>query len=182
MIVAFNQLKSALRDGMGGGAGRGSAVGANGQQDFSATNSRAFSLFQLWHRKRDTGGESWATWQSMKFQPSLFLLVLVLALVIPSRAGVRIATFNASMNRSTEGRLLTELTSGTSSQIRRVAEVIQIVRPDILLINEFDYDADESGAEAVSRQLPLGGPARQGGDRVSASIHCAVEYWSGIGF
>lgn len=75
------------------------------------------------------------------------LLAVLLVFQCPSHGGIRVATFNASMNRSSEGRLLTELEAGTSSQMRRIAELIQIVRPDILLINEFDYDEEELGIQ-----------------------------------
>jgi len=53
---------------------------------------------------------------------------------------LRIATYNASMNRANAGDLMADLASGTDSQIQAVAEIIQRVNPDILLINEFDYD------------------------------------------
>jgi hypothetical protein len=58
----------------------------------------------------------------------------------PSRV-VRIATFNASLNRGTEGELRRELATPDSEQARKVAEIIQRVRPDILLLQEFDFDA-----------------------------------------
>lgn len=53
---------------------------------------------------------------------------------------IRIATFNASLNRFNAGDLKTELSNANSTQIQQVAEVIQRVNPDILLINEFDVD------------------------------------------
>jgi hypothetical protein len=55
---------------------------------------------------------------------------------------VRIATFNASLYRSTEGGLIEELSTPDATQPQLVAETIQRQRPDILLVNEFDYDAD----------------------------------------
>ncbi|MCS7033282.1 MAG: endonuclease/exonuclease/phosphatase family protein [Phycisphaerae bacterium] len=61
---------------------------------------------------------------------------------------VRFATFNASMNREAPGRLLADLERGDDPQIRAVAEIIQRVRPDVLLINEFDYDASGRAIEA----------------------------------
>jgi hypothetical protein len=63
-----------------------------------------------------------------------------------SAAGeVRLATFNASLNRSAAGLLVTHLSNpGVDDvfrrQARNVAEVIQRERPDVLLINEFDFD------------------------------------------
>jgi endonuclease/exonuclease/phosphatase family metal-dependent hydrolase len=62
----------------------------------------------------------------------------------PERAAVpvtRIATYNASLNRRTEAELRRELATPDSAQPRTVAEIIQRVRPDILLLQEFDYDA-----------------------------------------
>ncbi len=54
---------------------------------------------------------------------------------------VRFATFNASLNRATAGALVTDLSTPSNVQASNVAEVIQRVRPDVLLVNEFDYDA-----------------------------------------
>lgn len=53
---------------------------------------------------------------------------------------VRFATFNASLNRSTEGQLAADLSTGVNQQARNVAETIQRAAPDVVLINEFDYD------------------------------------------
>ena len=58
---------------------------------------------------------------------------------------IRIASFNIYMNRNVEGDLKTELKEGTSSQASRVAEIIQVVNPDIVLLNEFDYDSEGEG-------------------------------------
>lgn len=53
---------------------------------------------------------------------------------------VRFATFNASMNRSNEGDLGAELAVPGSAQPDTIATIIQKARPDVLLLNEFDYD------------------------------------------
>ncbi len=53
---------------------------------------------------------------------------------------VRFATFNASLNRFNAGDLAAELAAPGSAQPDTVAEIIQRVRPDVLLINEFDFD------------------------------------------
>jgi hypothetical protein len=55
---------------------------------------------------------------------------------------VRFATFNASLNRGAEGALRADLSTPDNAQAGAVAEVIQRVRPDVLLINEFDYDPE----------------------------------------
>lgn len=58
------------------------------------------------------------------------------------RADARFATFNASLNRGSAGQLITHLSTPDNLQAKNVAETIQRVRPDVVLINEFDYDAD----------------------------------------
>ncbi|AMV22091.1 endonuclease/exonuclease/phosphatase family protein [Planctomyces sp. SH-PL14] len=62
---------------------------------------------------------------------------------------VRFATFNVSMFRSEEGELIRGLQGGKDEGARRVAEIVQTVRPDVLLLNEFDYDAEEKGAHLL---------------------------------
>ena len=54
----------------------------------------------------------------------------------------RFATFNVSLNRAVEGELVADLSTPDDVQAQAVAEVIQRVRPDVLLINEFDFDAE----------------------------------------
>lgn len=56
---------------------------------------------------------------------------------------VRFATFNCSLNREVAGGLIADLRSTDHPQALKVAEIIQRVRPDVLLLNEFDYDADQ---------------------------------------
>lgn len=64
----------------------------------------------------------------------------------PPDHDVRFATFNASLNRSTEGDLVRDLSTPDNDQARNVAETIQRTAPDVVLINEFDY---VEGGEAV---------------------------------
>jgi hypothetical protein len=54
---------------------------------------------------------------------------------------VRFATFNASLNRNSEGQLIEDLSTPDNAQAQAVAEIIQRTRPDVVLINEFDFDA-----------------------------------------
>ncbi|WP_197321246.1 endonuclease/exonuclease/phosphatase family protein [Saccharomonospora sp. NB11] len=64
------------------------------------------------------------------------------------RHPVRFATFNASLNRAAEGELLADLSTGDDEQARAVAEVIQRSRPDVLLLNEFDYVGGGAAVDA----------------------------------
>ncbi len=77
---------------------------------------------------------------------------LVAALSFPSAAAaknttVRFATFNASLNRNFQGQLVSDLSTPNNAQAATVAEIIQRIRPDVLLINEFDFVADGVAAE-----------------------------------
>jgi len=60
---------------------------------------------------------------------------------------VRVATFNASLNRFNQGDLITDLQNPDSAQPRAVAEIIQHTNPDVILINEFDFDQNGVAAE-----------------------------------
>ncbi len=59
---------------------------------------------------------------------------------------IRFATFNASLNRNNAGDLISDLSVPGNLQAAAVAEIIQRVRPDVLLINEFDFDAGGDAA------------------------------------
>ncbi len=54
---------------------------------------------------------------------------------------IRVAQFNASLNRFSEGQIVTDLSTPDNAQAKTVAEIIQRVNPDVLLINEFDFFA-----------------------------------------
>jgi PKD repeat protein/endonuclease/exonuclease/phosphatase family metal-dependent hydrolase len=91
---------------------------------------------------------------------------------LPAKQGdLRIATFNAFMNRASAGELISDTASGTDTQIRRVAEIIQRVNPDVLLLNEFDYDAGGVAVDNfISNYLEVG----QGGASPIAFPHVFV--------
>ncbi len=59
----------------------------------------------------------------------------------------RFATFNASLNRSSEGQLVTDLSTPDNEQAQTIAEIVQRSNPDVLLINEFDYDEAHQAAD-----------------------------------
>jgi 3-phytase/alkaline phosphatase D len=79
---------------------------------------------------------------------ALMAALMVVSVVVPAQAkggnqerDVRFATFNASLNRSNLGELIEDLSTPADEQAQAVAEIIQRTRPDVLLINEFDYDS-----------------------------------------
>jgi len=66
---------------------------------------------------------------------------------------VRFATFNASLNRSNEGELIQDLSVPGNDQADAVAEIIQRTEPDVLLINEFDFDDKGPGGTSLAAKL-----------------------------
>lgn len=74
-------------------------------------------------------------------------LGLIIGLIPMAASGakpepVRFATFNASLNRGTAGGLADDLATADNAQAKVIAEIIQRTRPDVVLINEFDFDPE----------------------------------------
>lgn len=65
---------------------------------------------------------------------------------------VRVATYNASLYRQSAGALASDLAGGADAQAKRVAEVLQRVRPDVVLLNEFDWDEDGEAARIFQEE------------------------------
>jgi len=63
---------------------------------------------------------------------------------------VRFATYNTSLYSDDEGGLIARLDAG-DDKARKIAAVIQHQRPDVLLLNEFDYDDGHVAAEMFQR-------------------------------
>jgi len=59
---------------------------------------------------------------------------------------IRFASYNASLNRSSEGQLIADLSMPDHVQAQAIAETIQRTNPDVVLINEFDYDPNGTAA------------------------------------
>lgn len=60
----------------------------------------------------------------------------------------KVATYNISHYRATAGALITDLATVNATQSQNIARVIQRNNADVLLLNEFDYDAK---GEALKR-------------------------------
>ena len=110
-----------------------------------------------------------------------FVAYLILLLVLPqllpmttsshAQEKVRVATFNVAMNRRTEGRLIEDLQRLQNPQAKKVAEIIQRVRPDVLLLNEFDYDAEGKAAKLLQENFLA---VSQGGQKPLKYAHSFV--------
>lgn len=59
---------------------------------------------------------------------------------------LRVATYNTSLYDETDGGLIRRLEAGDPAA-RSIAAVLQRVRPDVVLLNEFDYDAAGRAAD-----------------------------------
>ena len=75
---------------------------------------------------------------------------------------LRIATFNIAMGFAQAGEMTAVLESGEHARLLKVAEILQRVRPDIVLLNEFDFDPGTDAAGLLNRNYlstGLGGQA-----------------------
>ncbi|QDT13572.1 endonuclease/exonuclease/phosphatase family protein [Planctomycetes bacterium K23_9] len=77
-----------------------------------------------------------------------------------SPSTIRIATYNASLYGKKSGQILERLRDGRDQQAEKVARVVQTIRPDVLLINEIDYDADGATAKTLA-ELYFAKPQRK---------------------
>ena len=81
---------------------------------------------------------------------------------MPDPAPLRVASYNVSLYDEDAGGLIQRLELG-NAHARRIAAVLQKVRPDIVLLNEFDYDPDARAADLFQRRY-LEQPQPGGGD------------------
>lgn len=120
----------------------------------------------------------------------LFILAFSTSSTVWSNTGMslRVATFNVSMTgdnytvpggTTTGDELFEQLAAGSHRQIQTIAETIQRVRPDILLLNEFDFSADPArGVDAFRRHFLL--HSRQGADAIDYPYYYVGPVNTGI--
>ncbi|MNM57419.1 hypothetical protein D3C81_686180 [compost metagenome] len=88
----------------------------------------------------------------------------------PSTAQLRLATYNTSLYSDEDGGLIREL-QGDSAHARKIAAVLQQTRPDLVLLNEFDFDDAHRAADLFQqRYLEV---AQTGGGE---PLHYAYRY------
>ena len=95
-----------------------------------------------------------------------------------SAGSVRVASFNVALNRNQEGQLLEELKTSSPAKVRKVAEIIQRVRPDVLLINEIDFDGGKSLDAFCKNFLEVGQRDQKGIEypfRYSTTVNTGVD-------
>jgi endonuclease/exonuclease/phosphatase family metal-dependent hydrolase len=79
----------------------------------------------------------------------LVYLVLTRPMPLPPIPVVRVASFNAALNRPEPGQLLAELRAGSESA-RHIAEIIQRCEVDVLLLCELDRDDAAESAKVFA--------------------------------
>lgn len=98
-------------------------------------------------------------------------------------APLRVATYNTSLYSDQAGGLIAEL-EGDSAHARKIAAVLQVVRPDLVLLNEFDYDPAQRAADLFQHRFlevaqPGGGAPLRYPYRYLAEVNTGVP--SGLG-
>lgn len=80
----------------------------------------------------------------------------------PEAVQVRFATFNASLHRTAQGALVTDLSNPGNAQAKLLAALLQEVRPDVVLLNEVDWDAEGEAARLLRENfLSVGQDGRE---------------------
>ena len=68
----------------------------------------------------------------------------------PMTETLRIATFNVSLYGKRQGEIRERLSDRDDLQAKRIASIVQTVRPDVLLINELDHEPDAAPARLLA--------------------------------
>lgn len=95
----------------------------------------------------------------------------------PSQAAdtpLRVATYNVSLYDEADGGVIRRLEAGDDGA-RKVAAVLQRLRPDLVLLNEFDHDAGGRAAD-LFQQRYLEVPQPGGGD----ALHYPHRYFAPV--
>ncbi|WP_345683282.1 endonuclease/exonuclease/phosphatase family protein [Novipirellula caenicola] len=67
-------------------------------------------------------------------------------------AKIRVATFNVSLYGTKPGEVYERLIDGRDPQAIRLAAIVQTVRPDVLLVNEIDYEPTAATARLLAEE------------------------------
>lgn len=117
----------------------------------------------------------------MNLRPQILALALLCGATAPAfatspamtekpSAALRLATYNTSLYSDETGGLIKEL-EGDSEHARKIAAVLQQARPDLVLLNEFDFDDAHRAADLFQkRYLEV---AQPGGGK---PLHFAYRY------
>ena len=116
-----------------------------------------------------------------RFLPAALLLMTTACATPPGPAApptLRVATYNTSLYDDEDGGLVRRLEAGDESA-RRIAAVLQQVRPDLVLLNEFDYDPEGRAADLFQRRY-LEQPQAGGGEPLRYPYRYLAEVNTGV--
>lgn len=124
----------------------------------------------------------------MRTLTALFPMILALAAcsaaphrdgAAPANVSMRVATYNTSLYSDEAGGVIREL-QGDSAHARKIAAVLQKVRPDLVLLNEFDFDEKHRAADLFQQRYlevaqPGGGEPLHYPYRYLAPVNTGVQ-------
>lgn len=98
--------------------------------------------------------------------------------IVQQAVPLRVATYNTSLYSVEAGGLIRRLEAG-DDKARKIAAVLQRVRPDLVLLNEFDHDPAQRAADLFQRDYletpqPGGGAALRYPYRYLAPVNTGV--------
>jgi endonuclease/exonuclease/phosphatase family metal-dependent hydrolase len=94
--------------------------------------------------------------------------------MVDQPAPLRVATYNVSLYAEVADGVRARLAGGHDAKARHIAAVIQRQRPDLLLLNEFDYDAKGALADVFQREY------LEVGQHGEAPIHYPYRYFAPV--
>ncbi len=108
----------------------------------------------------------------------LLLLSFILAPPAAAQTRVRFATFNVAMGLESEGELAARLATGEDENLRKLAEILQRMRPDVILLNEFDYHQGVDAAGLLNRNYLA--VAQHGREPIEYPYHFVAPVNTGV--
>ncbi len=112
---------------------------------------------------------------------SCLCFVLLLAAQPCSAQTVRFATFNVSLYGQRAGEVAERFAAGDDKQAATEAEIIQRVRPDVLLLNEVDYDEQGKLIDAFQKlYLEAGQNVSNSSSGPAEPIHYEHRYFAAV--
>lgn len=119
----------------------------------------------------------------LAFAPAWLVALLVLACLAPALAAaqttVRFATYNVAMGLEEAGELQRRLAAGDDERLRKLAAVLQLKRPDVILLNEFDYQDGADTAGLFNRNY-LAVPQPGGGEPIEYAYSFTAPVNTGV--
>lgn len=91
---------------------------------------------------------------------------------------LRIASFNIAMGFEKSGQMAAALQDPEHQRLRQVAAILQTVRPDVVLLNEFDFDTSLDAAGLLNRNFLA--HAGNGREAIEYPYHFRAESNTGI--